>query len=317
MTDSASQPSSRHGVPLPSTISPAARADLEARDRLPPAPPYDTAVPGVWEKARAQLDPILAQKFRPLRERFNGVVRPMKAAGVTLYEITPAKLDLPDCAVLDFHGGAYLFGGGEVAADMAVLQAEANGCVTYALDYRMPPEHPFPAALDDAVAAYAWLIERYDPAKVGLSGLSAGGGLAAALALRLRDEGRPMPGALALLTPEADLTEAGDSMRACVYPTSFRQISDLYAAGRDLADPYLSPLFGNFSGGFPPTLICSGTRDFFLSNSVLLHRRLRNAGVAAELHVWEAMPHGGFSGLTPEDDEMRAEIGRFLRERLG
>ena len=85
----------------------------------------------------------------------------------------------------------------------------------------------------------------------------------------------------------------------------------LYAAGRDLTDPYVSPLFGDFSKGFPPTLLASGTRDLFLSNTVRMHRKLRAAGVAAELHVFEAMPHGGFGGA-PEDRELAREVRRFV-----
>ena len=123
-----------------------------------------------------------------------------------------------------------------------------------------------------------------------------------------------MPSALVLLTPESDLTESGDSFATvAAYDNtlgSLEQINLLYANGRDLADPYLSPLFGDLSG-FPPTMLTAGTRDLFLSNTVQMHRRLREAGVDAELHVFEARPHGGFVGA-PEDEEVNAELRRFL-----
>jgi acetyl esterase/lipase len=117
-----------------------------------------------------------------------------------------------------------------------------------------------------------------------------------------------------------DLTESGDSFQVnrlvdVVLPTTTMPSSLLYAKGADLSHPYLSPLFGNFEEGFPPTFLQSGTRDLFLSNTVLMHRALRRAGVAAELHVFEAMPHGGFGGA-PEDEELKEEVRRFVRLHL-
>ena len=123
------------------------------------------------------------------------------------------------------------------------------------------------------------------------------------------------PVAAVMLSPEVDLTESGDSFQTnalldVTLKGTLENCNALYAAGHDLTDPYLSPLYGELHG-FPPTLVQTGTRDILLSNSVLMHRKLRNAGVDAELHVFEAMPHGGFGGA-PEDIEMAAERRRFL-----
>ncbi len=128
-----------------------------------------------------------------------------------------------------------------------------------------------------------------------------------------------MPAALVLVSPEADLTESGDTFSTnrgvdYVIVQGVPDLIALYADGHDLEDPNLSPVFGEFTG-FPPTLLQSGTRDILLSNTVRLHRRLRAAGVDAELHVWEAMPHGGFFGA-PEDDEIVVEIQRFVARHL-
>ena len=186
--------------------------------------------------------------------------------------------------------------------------------ITWAPDYRMPPHHPYPAALDDCIAVYRAALEARSPEDIVVSGASAGGNLAAALLLRARDEGLPMPGALVLLSPEVDLTESGDSFHANLgvdhVLSPLMTVNLLYANGHDLADPYLSPLFGDVSG-FPPTFLQTGTRDLFLSNTVRMHRKLRAAGVSAELHVFEAMPHGGFGGA-PEDIEVSVELRRFL-----
>jgi epsilon-lactone hydrolase len=156
-------------------------------------------------------------------------------------------------------------------------------------------------------------VER-SPDNVFVAGASAGGNLAAALLLRAKDEGLPMPAALVLLSPEVDLTESGDSFHTNLgidhVLAPLMHVNLLYAGGHDLADPYLSPLFGDVTG-FPPTFIQTGTRDLFLSNSARMHRKLRASGVEAELHVFEAMPHGGFGGA-PEDLEVGVEVQRFL-----
>jgi acetyl esterase/lipase len=180
----------------------------------------------------------------------------------------------------------------------------------------MPPDHPYPAALDDCLTVYRALLEDHRPQDIVVEGASAGGNLAAALILRARDEGLPLPAAAVLLTPEVDLTESGDSFQTnlgvdTVLTQSLAVMSALYAAGHDLEHPYLSPLFGDFTKGFPPTFLQTGTRDLFLSNTVRMHRALRAAGIEAELHVFEAMPHGGFSGA-PEDAEASAEARRFI-----
>jgi acetyl esterase/lipase len=161
------------------------------------------------------------------------------------------------------------------------------------------------------------LLQKQPAQKIVVGGASAGGNLAPALILRARDEGYPLPAAAVLLTPEADLTESGDSFQTNlgidnVLTESLMPANLLYAGGHDLHDPYISPLFGDFSKGFPPTLLASGTRDLFLSNTVRMHSALRAAAVPAELHVVEGAPHGGFGGSTPEDQALDREIRRFI-----
>jgi acetyl esterase/lipase len=180
----------------------------------------------------------------------------------------------------------------------------------------MPPDHPYPAALDDCIAAYRALLDQFDAAHIVVGGASAGGNLAAALGLRARDEGLPAPAGLVLLTPEVDLTESGDSFETnrhldVVLPQGLPGANRLYAGGHDLADPYLSPLFGDFTRGYPPTFLQAGTRDLFLSNTVRMHRALLKAGIPVELHIFEGMPHGGFGG-SPEDEELDLAVQNFV-----
>jgi acetyl esterase/lipase len=181
----------------------------------------------------------------------------------------------------------------------------------------MPPEHPYPTPLDDCVAAYRALLDEHRAADLVVEGASAGGNLAAATVLRARDEGHPRPAGVVLVSPEADLTEAGDSFRTnlgvdTILTGSLMEANLLYAGGYDLRDPYLSPVYADFAAGFPPTILTTGTRDLFLSNTVRMHRALRAAGVEAELHVWEAAGHAMFLGGTPEDAERVREVRRFV-----
>ena len=222
--------------------------------------------------------------------------------------------------ILETHGGALILGGGEVCRINASAFAERMQRRVWAVDYRMPPDHPYPAPLDDCVAAYRALLEEVPAEEIFISGMSAGGNLAAALILRARDEGLPLPAGAILLTPEADLTESGDSVSTNAgvdtVPASLMPVNLLYANGHDLAHPYLSPLFGDFTKGYPPTILTTGTRDIFLSNTVRLHRALRRAGVAAELHVIDACGHVQFPH-SPEEAEIDGEIRRFIGRILG
>ena len=200
--------------------------------------------------------------------------------------------------------------------------ASLTGWTVYAVDYRMPPDHPYPAALEDTLEAYRYVIERYAPGQVAMLGFSAGAGLAAAAILKARDTGLPLPAAAVLLTPEADLTESGDTFETnrdidVVLRQRLTPSITLYANGHDLRSPYLSPVYGDFSRGFPPTYLQSGTRDLFLSNTVRMHRALRRAAQTAELHVFEAMPHGGFGGASPEDLDLVRELKAFFERHLG
>lgn len=309
-------------APPPSTISEKAKETLLVDGPLT-AIVFDTPEPDpqdkeAWRRRCEMIEtsatPLLEKTVEnhPCEARYHA----LQEAGY--YELTPKNTiaETGDCVCLYMHPGGYVSGGGVNASYMAMPFADRLGIRTFSLDYRMPPDDPFPAALDDAVEAYRALLKTYAPEKTIVAGRSAGGGLAAAMILKARDMGLPLPAASILQTPEVDLTESGDSFEINLGVDNFlRRLTNsiaLYADGHDLRDPYLSPLFGDFSLGFPPTILTSGTRDLFLSNTVLMHRALRRAGVEAELHVWEAMGHGGFFGLAPEDEEVWDELRRFV-----
>ncbi|WP_176045498.1 alpha/beta hydrolase [Burkholderia sp. BCC1644] len=310
-------------VPFPVSISDEARTALQrlvGDDGVPlnalhvmPAPDDVDA----WMRVKAAADEHYAAAVEKLAGYLRSSVETIQAGHADVHVATPETTVSDECAYIDLHGGALIVGGGAACRAGAQMQADRLGMRCYGVDYRMPPDHPYPAALDDCIAAYAFVLERHAPENIVVGGRSAGGNLAAAMVLRARDEGLPLPAALVLLSPEADLTESGDSFETnrlvdVVLPASLMANNLLYANGAELAHPYLSPLFGDFSAGFPPTFLQSGTRDLFLSNAVRLHRALRRAQVPTELHVFEGMPHGGFMGA-PEDIELSQEITRFVQ----
>jgi acetyl esterase/lipase len=160
------------------------------------------------------------------------------------------------------------------------------------------------------------------PDQIIIGGASAGGNLAAALILRARDEGLPLPAAAVLLTPAVDLTESGDSLQTNLgldplITSGSSSAFKLYVGSHNVANPHISPLYGDFTKGFPTTILTTGTRDMLLSDTVRMHRALRAAGVEAELHVQEAAGHGGFFGMAPEDREIVGEVRRFVDAQWG
>jgi acetyl esterase/lipase len=307
-------------IPVPTSVSEQAQQFLGmdmfggGADRVVP-----TDAVG-WRALIKETDELLVAVMGAQVEHFRSSVESISVGEVPVFVVTPAGVDESGDAAqpiyLDIHGGSLLMGGGKACEVMARRMAPQVQMQTWSVDYRMPPDHPYPAALDDVLAVYRGLLDVRAPEQIVVGGGSAGGNLAAALVLRARDEGLPLPVALVLLTPEVDLTESGDSFHTNlgidnVLTESLADSIALYAGGHDLRHPYLSPLFGNLSSPFPPTFLQAGTRDLFLSNTVRMHRKLRAGGVDAQLHVFEAMPHGGFFGA-PEDDELTEEIRRFI-----
>lgn len=321
MAETAENPETGRGKRIPDSISEAARSSLAtmiAMDIPTVLPPQTTEE---WEQRIAFSDRMLASMVAPPDPGTR--VEAISLGGVPAFDVHPQVLGTGKVCMY-LHGGALIMGGGEVCEAMSASFAQGAQMRTIGVDHRMPPRFPFPAPLDDCITAYRALLEDHAPEDIIVAGVSAGGNLAAAMILRIRDLKLPMPAAAVLLSPEVDLTESGDSFETLmgIDPVLTSRLTDtisLYAGGHNLADPLLSPLFGDFSAGFPPTFLQCGTRDLFLSNTVRFHRALRQADIPADLHVFEAMPHGGFGsmlegglGKCPEDREVYAELRRFL-----
>ena len=303
----------------PKSISPEAQAYMTPNYRRHAYPRSNDAA--AWRAFIDEHDATLIPSLRLAARKTKVSVAASKEDwdGVTVYGANPAETDHPGRAVFYLPMGGMTLLAGEAVLYFAVVYAAQFRHRLYAVDFSRPPEHPFPAGLDDCLTAYKALLTRYEPADIAFVGDSGGANLAAALCLRARDEGLPLPASMVLRWPHTDLTESGDSFVTnrqfdVILQGGTPEMNALYLAGHDPGDPYASPLFGDFSKGFPPTMLLSGTRDEFLSNAVRMHRALRAAEVDTALHIYEAMPHGGFGHSSPEDADVLRETVRFVTD---
>ena len=313
-------------IPVPEDVDPATRALVAAPYRVPAwdANPPDAAA---WRVLVDKLAQAALPGLTKARAALGVTIAPITVGGVKGFVLTPSSI--PEAhkgqVIYNIHGGGYVYGPGESGTAEAMLMAGIGGYKVIAVDYRMPPDAPYPAAMDDADAGYRAVIAATDPTHVAVVGTSTGGGMALALMLRLKAEGVALPGAVAAGTPWADMTETGDTYRTnewvdnvlVSYGGYLGHAAALYAAGHDLKDPQLSPIYGDFHG-LPPTILTSGTRDLFLSNTVRTQQKLREAGVTQELQVYEGISHAQylFDPQSPLTKEVFGEITRFLDAHL-
>ena len=315
-------------IPVPTTVSPQFETQVAAPYRAPDWN-ADPKSPAEWHTLVAQLAAKGAATLPALRDKLGVTSEPATLGGVEAYRLKAKTIPEPHegKVILAIHGGGFVYNPGEAGTREAILMAGFGGYEVYAVDYRMAPDHPFPAANDDVIAAYKALLATHKPGDIAIVGTSAGGGLTLALCLRAKAEGVPLPAAIAPGTPEADMTNAGDTLRTNEWLDNVLVSVDGYVeaarkvyvpAGHDLKDPQLSPIYGDFAG-LPPAIVTSGTRDLFLSNAVRVHRKLRQAGVEAQLQVFEGMSHAQylFDADAPETREAFTEIAAFFDRHWG
>lgn len=313
-------------IPVPGTVSPAMQVVIAQPLRTNWDHPPTT--PEGWTELVKTLESAAAAQVAPMAERLHVKIEPSTIAGVRVYTLTPD--DIPagnrNRLLVHVHGGCYVLNPHLAALPEALMLAGFGRMKVIAVDYRMPPEAYFPAALDDAVAVYKATIGMVPPGNVGVFGSSAGGALTLEMMLRAKADNIPMPGAIAPGTPMSDVTKQGDTFQTnalvdnvLVSPDGFCDAAiRFYAHGHDLADPMLSPLYGDLHG-FPPTILTSGTRDLLLSNTVRVNQKLRQAGVDTRLQVFEAQSHAQFyrDDRIPEVQEAMGEIAAFFDAHLG
>ena len=312
-------------VPVPMTVSPQMQAIIAAPlrtnwDVLP-------QTGDEWRATAAAGAAVTMRQLPGMRERLHVKVEPTTIAGVRAFIVTPETIppENKDRVLVHVHGGCYLLSPGEAGTSEAILMAGIGRFKVISIDYRMPPEAYFPAALDDAVAVWKAVAATTDPRKMAIFGTSAGGALTLEMILRAKQEALPLPAAIAPGTPMSDVTKVGDTFNTnamldnvLVSPTGFCDAAaKFYANGHDLSDPLLSPVYGDMHG-FPPTILTSGTRDLLLSNTVRVHRKLREAGVEASLQVYEGQSHAQYArdDTAPETREAFGEIAAFFDRHL-
>ncbi|MFI5317711.1 MAG: alpha/beta hydrolase [Myxococcota bacterium] len=254
-----------------------------------------------------------------------GLIRePCEVNGVPA-EWVSARGASADRAVLYLHGGGYVLGSIATHRELAARISQASAARCLVIDYRLGPEHPFPAAVDDAVKAYRWLLDAgYAPERLAIAGDSAGGGLTVATLVALRDAALPLPATAVCISPWVDLAGEGESMtsKEKVDPMVTRApllvMAKNYLGGADAKNPLASPLWADLRG-LPPLLIQVGTSETLLDDSTRLAERARKAGVDVELEAWPEMIHvwHAFAALLPEGREAIERIGTHLRKRLG
>ncbi len=222
--------------------------------------------------------------------------------------------------VLMLHGGGYAVGNAALYRALAARVSRATASTVLVPEYRLAPEHTFPAALEDAMAAWDWLAGRHDPRMTAIMGDSAGGGLALALLAQLRDQAEPLPAAAVTIAPWTDLTNSGESLRtnatsdAFLVPRLMSDVAAVYLGAADPTDPRASPLLGRH-GGLPPTLIQVSSSEVLHDDAVRFAERAHASGVQVRPERWAGLPHGfqQFAPLLPESEAAIGRIGAFLR----
>jgi monoterpene epsilon-lactone hydrolase len=288
-----------------------------------------------------QLDAILRQgqldtagDVQPLRAAFNELMarvpvapdlqqHPVKIGGVDAVEVT-VQGRAADNVILYFHGGVYVIGTAASTVPLVGDLARRAGARAFTVDYRLGPEHPYPAAVDDALAAYEGLLgQGVEPGQIALAGESAGGGLAVAALLALRAAGTPLPSCAFLMSPYADLTLSGETLAGkqpvdpILTPEGLRVRVPDYVGAADASDPLISPVFGDLSG-LPPILIQAGSHEILLSDALRLAGRAAVADVPVTLEVTAGAPHvfQGFAAVLDEADAALDRASDFLKTQF-
>jgi len=325
----ASGGSSSPYVYIPSTVSPRAQEILRQMTgpETPPLPgPNDIAG---WEKIRSNVVPEDLKKIfeenEKLTKAFSATTEHRDLGGVPVVDVRPQGWKDDGKILLYTHGGGYVTGGPDSSVNKWV--ADRTGLRIISIGYTLAPESKWNHTTDQVIAVFEALkTQGYKLKNMALFGDSAGGGLAAGSVLKMRDKGLGMPSAVVLWSPWADITETGDTYFTLKradpildYPVGLKGAADAYADPKDQKNPYVSPVYGDYSKGYPPTLIQGGTKEIFLSDFIREYRAIDSAGGTAVLDIYEGMPHvfQAFIFGSPESEQAMAKMKKFLAEYMG
>ena len=304
-------------VPVPKTISPEGQQFIS---RPGPSGPEPTLA-----ERRAHTDEFRQGRAAEARKLYPVSVEGRTLAGVRCDWITPLSVptEKRDRILMNVHGGGFNSDSGSLVEGVPIAYLTQTTVVS--IYYRLAPEHPFPAAVDDTVAVYKELLKTYKPNRIGLFGTSAGAILTAEAASRFHRDGLPLPAALGIFSGTGDLSLRADSEALFTIwgwpghldpPSAAHPHLAEYVGTTDPKDPVLSPLYANLQG-FPPALFVTSTRDLLLSGTTILHRAFLRAGVDAQLVVFEALPHAfWYDYHLPETKEALKIMASFFNDRL-
>jgi acetyl esterase/lipase len=303
-------------VPMPKTVSPEAQQWLEEIEHEGPQP-EDLA------KTRAGIDEWRKKDSAEALRLYPVKIEETKIAGVHTDVITPLEEARKDRVLINLHGGGFISDSGSLIEGIPIAYLTKIKVVS--VYYRLAPENPFPAAVDDVVAVYKELLKTYQPQRIGIFGTSAGAILTGEVAARLKQSGMPLPGALGMFSTLADFSRPSDSRQLFALNGFSGSIApqaadhpqdDRYVGKTDPRDPVLSPQFADLHE-WPPCLLVTSTRDLLLSNTSMFHLALLRAGVDSQLLVFEALPHAfWYHFQLPETKEALGMMAKFFGEKL-
>ena len=305
-------------IPVPDTVSPEAQKSLARQ-----AP--DAAHPESLAERRAHTDAWQARAGEASKAVYPVTITKDTVAGVPVLIVMPPSIGPGKSGrvLICVHGGGFNSDSGSLTESIPIANLTQTKVVSVL--YRLAPEHPFPADVEDAVAVYKELLKTYKPQNIALYGTSAGAILTAETTVKLRQLGLPLPGALGIFSGLGDFSRLGDSwamytltgLSGHLDPPDAQRHDKEYVGSTDLKDPVLSPLYAAVKG-FPPTLFITSGRDLLLSGTTILHRHFLAAGVDAQLVVFEALPHAFWNDVNlPESREAYGIMARFFDEKLG
>jgi epsilon-lactone hydrolase len=306
-------------VPVPKTISPEAQATLVRVVS-------DANVPQTLEQRRTGTYKWQARAGEVSKKLYPANVTEATIAGIPVRVVTPLTIprDKRDRVLINLHGGGFNSDSGSLTE--TIPMANLTGTKVIAVLYRLAPEHPFPAGLDDAIAVYKEVLKTYKPKNIGIYGTSAGAILTAEVTAKIKQLGLPMPGATGVFSGMGDFARAGDSTAMYALgglsgylapPQPGPANHEFYYGSTDPTDPILSPVYGDLTG-FPPTLFITSGRDLLLSGTTILDRAYLRAGVETQLVVFEALPHAFWNNAKlPESKEADGLMAKFFDTHLG
>ena len=296
----------------------------QAQKFIDDAPPleHEPVDPATIDKLRADTRAGFEPAARRAVARHKVQTQDIEIAGIACMEVKPEG-EQTERTVLYCYGGGYVTGSPFEDLPITAALADHLKARVVAIGYRLAPEHPYPAAVDDGFAVYQSVCRSCAPGTWAIAGESAGGNLALALMQRAAAAGLAMPGAAALLSPWCDLANQGDSLSSnagrdpTLHPDHLEDAARAYAGGRDLTDPLVSPIYGAFSDRFPPVIMTTGTRDLLMSGVVRLSRVMEQAGMSVDLRVWDGLWHVfEFYDELPEAAASLREIADHIHIRL-